>query len=434
MKEFNAMTTSPPDTVSDDCCASPDGLMRHDEAVKALCARARAIGAVEEVALEAASGRVLAGAVHAPRPVPAFDNAAMDGYAMAHASLAADGPSELPVSAVVAAGHPLDGVVAPGEAVRIFTGAVMPAGADTVIMQEDTQAFRRDGRDSVRIPPGARKGANLRRAGEDVAAGAELIGAGTRLRPQDVAAIASTGLGQVRCAALVKVALVSSGDEIIRPGVPFHEGAVYDSNTFLLRSLLGSLPVAVDDLGILPDTLEDVRGGLEQAAGNADLILTSGGSSLGDEDYMTRVVSELGELHMWRLAIKPGKPLAFGRIGDCLFLGLPGNPVAAAITFMLYARPLLLTLAGTTPVEPRRFILPAAFAIPKRKTGRREFQRGTLVERQGNLHVARFDRDGSGLISSLRAADGLIDLPEELDSVAEGDKVAFIPFGELGIG
>ena len=407
--------------------------MRHDEALKALCARARAIAVAEDVALEAASGRVLAEAVRAPRPIPAFDNAAMDGYAMAFASLNPDGPTELPVTAIVAAGHPLDGAVSPGEAVRIFTGAVMPQGTDTVIMQEDTSAFERDGRDFVRIPPGAKAGSNLRRSGEDVAAGAELIGAGTRLRPQDVAAIASSGLGQVRCTAPVKVALVSSGDEIIRPGAPFHAGAVYDSNTFLLRSLLGSLPVAVDDLGILPDTLADVRGGLEKAAGEADLILTSGGSSLGDEDYMTRAVSELGELHMWRLAIKPGKPLAFGRIGDCLFLGLPGNPVAAAITFMLYARPLLLTLAGTTPAEPRRFALPAAFAIPKRKTGRREFQRGTLVEREGSLHVARFDRDGSGLISSLRAADGLIDLPEDLESVAVGDKVAFIPFGELGI-
>ncbi len=428
------MTTVPPAKASDDCCASPGGLMRHDEAVRALCARAQAVAVAEDVALAAASGRVLAEAVRAPRPIPAFDNAAMDGYAMAHASLATDGASELPVSAVAAAGHPLDGAVPPGEAVRIFTGAVMPAGTDTVIMQEDATAFERDGRAFVRLPPGARKGANLRRAGEDVAAGAELIGAGTRLRPQEVAAIASTGQAQVRCTAPVRVALVSSGDEIIRPGTPFHAGAVYDSNTFLLRALLGSLPVNINDLGILPDTLADVRTGLETAAANADLILTSGGSSLGDEDYMTRVVSELGELHMWRLAIKPGKPLAFGRIGDCLFLGLPGNPVAAAITFMLYARPLLLTLAGTLAVEPRRFMLPAAFDIPTRKTGRREFLRGSLVEVDGDLQVTKFDRDGSGLISSLRAAHGLIDLPEDLESVRQGDKVAFIPFGELGIG
>ncbi len=424
------MTKKTVKPVQNDCFAHDGGLMRHDDAIRMLLARTRTISKTGCVALGGAAGRVLAAPVIAPRPIPAFDNAAMDGYAVAHAAL--DGETRLPVTGIVAAGHPLERPLKTGEAVRIFTGAKMPEGADSVVMQEDARAFERGGQQFVTIPAGVKKGANRRLAGEDVARGAELVSKGTRLRPQDIAAIASTGAGEVECYAPLKVALVSSGDEIIRPGEDFRPGAVYDSNTFLLNALLGSLPVTVTDLGILPDRFDVVRDALEEAAADHDLILTSGGSSQGDEDHMSAAVTALGSLNMWRLAIKPGKPLGFGQIGEAVFLGLPGNPVAAAVTFWLYARPLLARMGGANWTPPRRLYLPSAFAMPKRKTGRREFMRGSLVEKDGVLHADRYSRDGSGLISSLRESDGLIELPEELTSVAKGDQLAFIPYEMLG--
>ena len=408
--------------------------MRHDEVIALLQDRLAPVARLERLKLEQAAGRVLAEPVIAPRPIPAFDNAAMDGYGFAHASLNAGAATELPVGAVVAAGHPLGRALAPGEAVRIFTGAEMPAGADSVVMQEMVEAETRDGREFVTIPAGIRPGANRRRAGEDVAAGAAIAAAGTRLRPQDMAAIASTGTGEITCYAPLRVALVSSGDEIIRPGAPFRDGAVYDANTYLLRAFLSQLPVTVTDLGILPDRAEIVENALAEAAAEHDLIMTSGGSSVGDEDHMTNAVSKLGRLNMWRLAIKPGKPLAFGRIGAAVFLGLPGNPVAAAVTYLMYARLLLARLGGADWAAPRRLMLPSAFEIAARKTGRREFLRGSRVTGpDGALAIDRYFRDGSGLISSLRESDGLIELPEDLASVGKGDPIAFIPFSELGM-
>ena len=415
----------------DDCFAYGGELMRHDDAIKMLLERTRCTSSSETIPLAMAAGRILAAPVIAPRPIPAFDNAAMDGYAMAHASLS--GETELPVTATVAAGHPLARKLKPGEAVRIFTGAKMPEGADTVVMQEIAIPTERGGKKFVIIPGGIKKGANHRLAGEDVAKGAELVTPGTRLRPQDIAAIASTGTGEVECYAPLKVALVSSGDEIIRPGEPFRPGAVYDSNTFLLNALLSALPVTITDLGILPDRLDIVRDTLKNAAQTHDLILTSGGSSQGDEDHMSAAVEALGSLNMWRLAIKPGKPLGFGQIGKAVFLGLPGNPVAAAVTFWMYATPLLARMGGANWQPPRRLYLPSAFDMPSRKTGRREFMRGSLVEKDGQLHADKFARDGSGLISSLRESDGLIELPEDLESIAQGDLLAFIPYEMLGV-
>lgn len=419
----------------DDCFAHAGDLMRHDEVIALLLQRLTPLAKVERLKLEQAAGRVLAEPVIAPRPIPAFDNAAMDGYGFAHGSLNADAATQLPVTAVVAAGHPLDRAVQPGEAVRIFTGAEMPPGADTVVMQEMVTTGSQDGRDLVTIPAGIKHGANRRRAGEDVAAGAAIAAAGTVLRPQDMAAIASTGAGEVMCHALLKVALISSGDEIIRPGTDFRDGAVYDANTFLLRAFLARLPVIVTDYGILPDRAELVESALSEAAASHDLIITSGGSSVGDEDHMTNAVAKLGHLNMWRLAIKPGKPLAFGQIGDAVFLGLPGNPVAAAVTFMMYARLLLARLGGADWTPPLRIPLPSAFDLPSRKTGRREFLRGRRVlDESGRMTIDRYFRDGSGLISSLRESDGLIELPEDLAAIKKGDPIAFIPFSELGMG
>lgn len=419
----------------DDCFAHAKDLMWHDDVIAMLLERLTPVARTEHITLEEAAGRVLAEPVIAPRPIPAFDNAAMDGYGFSHTSLKKGEKTELPVTAVIAAGHPLGRSVRPGEAVRIFTGAEMPEGADTVVMQEMVETRTDNGQDYATFPAGIKLGANRRLAGEDVAAGSAIAKAGARLRPQDMAAIASTGTGQVTCFAPLRVALVSSGDEIIRPGTAFREGAVYDSNTFLLRSFLKQLPVTVTDYGILPDEAGVVESTLKEAAGTHDLIMTSGGSSVGDEDHMTNAVAKLGNLNMWRLAIKPGRPLAFGQIGDAVFLGLPGNPVAAAVTFMMYAHLLLARLGGADWSPPVRTMLPSAFDMPSRKTGRREFLRGKrIVKDDGRIQIGRYFRDGSGLISSLRESDGLIELPENLASIKKGDLIAFLPFSELGMG
>jgi len=327
--------------------------------------------------------------------------------------------------------------------VRIFTGAVLPAGTDTVVMQEDVEvgpasAAAGDQALRVRVPAGLKPGANVRKAGEDVAAGALLFEAGHILRPQDLAALASAGIASVACRARVRVAIVSTGDEVIVPGTgPLAPGQVYDANAPMLSGLVALAGAHGSALGIWPDRLETVTANLSAAASQFDVIVTSGGASLGDEDHMAKAISGLGQRHLWQLAIKPGRPMMFGQIRsgdrDVIVIGLPGNPVAVFVCFLMYVLPMLRVLGGSPWREPQRFAIPAAFSFSGRKTGRREFWRGMLVEREGLMMADKFARDGSGLISGLRAADGLIDIPEDHGDVAEGDLVSFIPFAEFGI-
>ena len=416
--------------LTNDCFAALDKLMPHEEAMALLRERVRPVVDAETVPLAEALGRVLAEDVIAPRDIPAFANAAMDGIAVRHADLAADAETVLPVVMTIFAGD-VPEALPEGAAARIFTGAPMPAGADTCIMQEDV-VFEGD---VVRIPPGAKKGINVRPAGEDQQAGKPVVTAGTQLRGPELAAIASAGQGEVSVFRPLKVALVSSGNEIVRPGTPWAPGRIYDANHFILRGAMAGLPVEIIDMGILPDEREAVEAAFRRAAEVADVIVTSAGVSQGEADYMAETVARLGHLHAWRLAIKPGKPIAFGQIGDVVVLGLPGNPVAAFVTFLMYGWPVLSRLAGCTWREPERMVLPAGFEMPKRKQGRREFLRGwTETDGQGRTVVRRFPKDGSGLISSAVAATGLIELTEEMASVAPGDPVRFIPFGAFGIG
>jgi molybdopterin molybdotransferase len=300
-------------------------------------------------------------------------------------------------------------------------------------MQEDAAVQTANGRTTVALPAGLRPGANVRRAGEDVAAGATVLAAGAVLRPQDVAALASLGVAEVACFARLRVAIVSTGDEVVRPGAALGEGQVYDANAPMLASLITSAGAVATDLGVLPDDLPQVTARLAEAASQFDVIITSGGASQGEEDYLVAALDALGKRHLWQLAIKPGRPMSFGQIGDCVVLGLPGNPVAVLVCFLLYAWPLLRRMGGADWREPRRFPLPALFAFPGRKVGRREFWRGVLKETPSGLAVDKFARDGSGLISGLREADGLIDIPEDVVEVKPGDRVAFIPFAEFGI-
>ncbi len=424
--------------LADDCFVHGGRLLRHDEAISLLKGRIHPIAGTETVPLAAAAGRTVAEAIRARHPVPAHTNAAVDGYAFEHAAYA-KGTTSFPVVGRAAAGHRLANAPQPGSAVRIFTGAVMPDGLDTVVMQEDVVEEEIIGKDDGRstfvgIPAGLKAGANVRLSGEDVETGTQLFTTGNVLRPQDLAALASIGESQVPCFKRIRAAIVATGDEVLEAGArPLQPGEVYDANSPMLAALANLAGADCTDLGIWPDKPQLVRERLQKAAQSFDVILTTGGASLGEEDHMGAALAELGTRHFWQIAVKPGRPMMFGQIGDTIVVGLPGNPVAVFVCFLMYVAPLLRRLGGAPWREPRRYRLPATFAVPKRKPGRREFWRGVIVETPKGLAVDKFARDGSGLISGLRAADGLIDMPEHIGAVTPGDFVSFIPFLEFGI-
>jgi molybdopterin molybdotransferase len=416
----------------DDCFAADKPRLRHAEALASLRQRVSTLVGGERVELGRAAGRILAQPVTAKNPVPAHTNSAVDGYSFATADYDRDKGCVLPVSGRAAAGHALSVAPKRGIAVRVFTGAVLPQGHDTVALQENVVVTVGE-QTTIGIPAGLRAGANVRKAGEDVAAGAAILRTGAVLRPQDLAALASLGVVDVECFARLRVAIVSSGDEIVRPGEALAEGQVYDANAPMLAALVISAGAVPTDLGVLSDDLVQVKRHLAKAADEFDVIISTGGASRGEEDHLVAALDAIGKRHLWQLAIKPGRPMAFGQIGDCVFLGLPGNPVAVLVCFLLYAWPLLRRLGGADWREPSRYALPALFSFPDRKVGRREFWRGVLKETPDGLAVDKFARDGSGLISGLREADGLIDISEDVTEVKPGDRVAFIPFSEFGI-
>jgi molybdopterin molybdotransferase len=416
--------------LSDDCFAFGGPLIGLDEALKLLLERTAPVTGIAPVALAAARGRVLAADIVAPRDVPPHDNSAVDGYALYFDDLAPGAETVLRVEGRAAAGHPLEGAQKRTTAVRIFTGAPMPAGEgggpDTVMMQED--CVEKDG--FVHVPPGIKRGSNRRKRGEDIEAGTVILKAGRRLRPQDIGLAASIGLTSVPARLPLRVALFSTGDEIREPGTPAPDGTVYDANRFSLLAALQGLGCAVTDLGILPDRLDTIRAALARAAAAHDLILTSGGMSTGDEDHIKPAVEALGALHFWRLAIKPGRPIAFGQVSRVPFVGLPGNPVAVMVTFLRIARPLILRLSGAEVSEPRLFKLRAAFEH-KKKAGRREWVRAAIVRENGGAVLRKFPRQGAGILTSMVESDGLVELGEDVTHLKAGETVDFLPFSEV---
>ncbi len=416
----------------DDCFFHDKDRIPHNEALAILKSRVKPVVGTEDVPLETAAGRYLAAPVIAPRPIPAHANAAVDGYAFAHAAYDQKAGQTFPVAGVASAGHALAAAPRPDSAIRIFTGGVVPEGFDTVAMQEDVRVETHGDKRRVWIPPGLKHGANRRLAGEDCATGSALVAPGARLRPQDVASAAACGFGALRCHELLKVGVVSTGDEILRAGMPFAEGKVYDANAPMLAGLVQAAGTEPVDLGVLPDEAKLVRTALMDASQRYNVLVISGGASLGVEDHVVRAIEVLGKRHLWQIAIKPGRPMSFGQIGDCVILGLPGNPVAVFVCFLLYVRPVLAVLAGGDWPEPMRYPLVAAFS-QKKKVGRREFWRAQLTSKNGRPSVTKFPRDGSGLISSLRESDGLIEVRESVSEVQEGDVVDFIPFTEFGL-
>jgi molybdopterin molybdotransferase len=419
--------------LTDDCFAFSGPLLPVAEVERIIAERVAPVAEVETVALASAGGRVIARDVPAPIDLPPFDNSAVDGYAVRHGDLAAGGETRLAVSERLTAGRAAAHELAAGTAARIFTGAPMPAGADTVFMQEDVRV---DGADVI-VPPGLKCGANRRLAGEDVHVGSVVLPAGRRLAAQDVALAAAVGLTQLDVRRRVRVAVLSTGDEIVEPGAPRPGAALFDANRYLLAGLIERLGAATTDLGIVRDDPDQLARALAAAAADHDLVLTSGGVSTGEADHVRRAVESIGRLVFWRVAIKPGRPVAMGVIPgarantSAAFVGLPGNPAAVYVTFARVVRPLLLRLAGAEALALVALPVRAAFGYRK-KSGRREYVRVKLTRgADGMVEAAKHPQDGAGIITSLTETDGLVELPEDATTVEPGSTVGFLSYAAL---
>jgi molybdopterin molybdotransferase len=418
--------------LTDDCFAFSGPLLPVDDLEQIIRDRVAPVAEIETVALAQARGRTLACDIEAPIDLPPFDNSAVDGYAVRHADLAAQSETAFAIAERVTAGRAAAHPIAPGTAIRIFTGAPMPDGADTVFMQEDVRAES----GSVIVPPGLKPGSNRRLAGEDIRAGAVALPAGRILSIADVALASALGLTALPVRRRIRVALFSTGDELTEPGQPLTRASLYDANRTLLGGLIASLGASVTDLGILPDDPAILAPALRAAAEGHDLVLTSGGVSTGEADHVRDAVEAVGSLVFWRVAIKPGRPVAMGVIPSAAgtsaaFVGLPGNPVAAFVTFVRVVRPLIMRLAGAD--SPALVPLPvrAGFGYRK-KQGRREYVRVALTRNEDGVVVAvKHRQEGAGVLTSLTETDGLVELPENITTVEPGSTVGFLPYASL---
>lgn len=408
--------------LSNDCFNTSAPSMTIEEAVALAAERLPVAAACEFVALHRADGRIAGDDLHARNNVPPFANSAVDGYAVRHRDLAAEGDSLLPIGGRLAAGSSATLETA-GRAIRIFTGAAMPPDADTVFMQEDVKAEE----GQVRLPPGLKLGANMRPAGEDTAAGSLIIAKGRRILPQDVALAAASGRNRICVRRPLRVAIFSTGDELVEPGGKLGPGQIYDSNRLMLAALLTRLGAKVLDFGIVRDDRDTLTERLAQAAEHNDLILSSGGVSLGEEDHVKAAVEAAGRMVFWKLAIKPGRPLAMGMVAGTPFVGLPGNPAAAFVTFAFFVRPLVAHLAGEDLPPPTPLRVRSTFT-QKKRAGRREYVRVSVSRGpDGVLEARKFPREGAALLTSLTQSDGLAELPDDATGLVEGEMITFYP-------
>ncbi len=403
----------------------PDGMISVDQARAFILDRARVVSETEAVDVAASLGRVLADAHVSPIDVPGYANSAMDGYAVRSADIPKKGEARLEITQRITAGV-TGGSIGAGEAARIFTGAPVPDGADAVVMQERCQS---DG-DHVVFSGPLEAGENIRPKGNDIVAGREVLPRGLRMRPQEMGLAASVGLARLSVFRKLKVAMFSTGDELVKPGEPLPAGKIYNSNRYTLTGLLSALGCEILDMGMVEDTLDATREAFTEAASRADVIVTSGGVSVGEEDHVRDAVDATGHIELWRVAVKPGKPLAYGRIGEADFLGLPGNPVSTLVTFCLFVRPFLLKRQGATEVLPKPYPVVAAFEW--RKAGkRREFARARLSREEGQAPKAEiFPKQGSDVLTSTVWAEGVVEIPEG-NQVKPGDTILYYPFSDL---
>ena len=408
-----------------DCYEGDPDLLPPDEAMRRVRAHVRPVEATEAVAVIDALGRVVARDVVSPMDVPGHTNSAMDGYACAGRALPDDAPDWYEVAGTAYAGKPFAGPVGPRQAVRIMTGAVMPEGADTVVMQEHAEVAG----SRVRIPPGVKAGQHVRQAGEDIAAGAVVVPRGRRVMPAEMGLLASLGVAEIEVHRTLRVAYFSTGDEIRSPGAPFEPGLVYDSNRFIMHGMLGRLGVEIVDLGIVPDHRDAVLDAFREASARADIVLSSGGASTGEADYVKEVLREIGQIGFWRIAIRPGRPLAFGFLDDSVFFGLPGNPVAVMVTFYQFVEPAIRTASGETDARPRPAVEARCATRLRKKPGRVEYFRAILErDESGALIVRSTGKSGSGLLHTMSDANCFIVLPEDGVTVEPGATVAVQPF------
>ena len=405
---------------------APKGLLPFDEAQEKIFQQITPIHETESVTLKAALGRTLGEAITSPINVPAYDNSAMDGYAILGSDLPDNGSVTLEVIGSSFAGTPFEGTVSTGQAVRIMTGAKIPDGADTVIMQE--KATREEERVSFSSEDNHKHGENVRRAGEDMREGETVLQPGKALGAAELGMIASLGYGEVQVKRRIKVAFFSTGDGLCSAGETLGDGQIYDSNRYTVFSMLSELGVELIDLGIIRDQRELIEAAFKDAAQQADVVITSGGVSVGEADFVKETLDKLGEVNFWRIAMKPGKPLAFGKIDDAWFFGLPGNPVSAMVTFLQFVRPAINHLAGKERVRPFRIPLRCTNKLKKRP-GRLEFQRGILCQDEnGETVVEGAGHQGSHILRSMSIADCFIVLPAENGGVEAGEWVEVEPF------
>lgn len=409
---------------SDCCMDANDASVSAAGALQLIAENTRPVSGTEAAPLRSALGRILAAPITSPINVPAYRNSAMDGYAVHGKDIPRDGQSRLPVVGSAFAGKPYPGTLERGTCVRIMTGAKMPSGADTVIMQEWVE---REG-DEALIDNRTKPGANVRQAGEDIQADSVILEAGSEIGPAQLGLLASLGIAEVQVRRRVRVAFFSSGDEIRSIGQPLEEGQIYDSNRYTLYGMLREIGAEVIDMGVIPDRADAIEGAIREAANEADLVLTSGGISVGEADFIAETIHKLGRVHFAKVAIKPGRPLTFAHVDDACFFGLPGNPVAVMITFLQFARPAILRMQGRQPrLEPT--IKVKAGSAFRKLPGRTEYQRGILsLDQNGELVVDSSGRQGSGVLSSMSNGNCFILLDESSESVRPGDPVEVQPF------
>ena len=403
-------------------CADPFGedLMSLDEALARIENRVVPVDACELLPIRDCLGRVNHAVVHSPLDVPPLPNSAMDGFAVAVDSLRSDAITELDAIGTAYAGKPFDGRVEAGQCVRIMTGALIPDGADTVVMQEQAEVAASG---KIRIDANHRAGENIRQAGEDVRKGDVVIDAGARLSPADLGVLASLGIGQLQVRRKPVVAFFSTGDELISVGERLEPGKIYDSNRYSLYGMLSRMAVDIVDLGVVRDEPKAMRAVLEKAAAQADLILSTGGVSVGEADYIKPALADIGTTEFWKIAIKPGRPLTFGQIGSSIFMGLPGNPVAVMVTFSQFVVPAIEVLSGANIRRPALFRA-RALDVMRKKPGRYEFQRGiATLDDDGEWQVAKTGKQGSGILTSMSRANCFIVLPDAVDGIEPGDEV-----------
>jgi molybdopterin molybdotransferase len=404
----------------------PDSLLA-DDAIRRICDQVAPVEGVEKVAIRSALQRILATDLHSTIDVPGQTNSAMDGYALQSGDLPDDGSRTLKVVGTAWAGRPFEGAPGPAECVRIMTGAPMPAKMDTVVMQEHAS---RDG-DFIRIDARHKPGQNVRAAGEDIAAGECVLPVGKRITPADLGLMASLGIGEIRVRRRIRAAFFSTGDELRSIGEPLASGMIYDSNRYTLYGMLARLGADILDMGVIPDRREDTFKAFRDAAGCADVLITSGGVSVGDADFVKEALDATGRVEFWKVAMKPGRPLAFGSVGDALFFGLPGNPVSVMVTFYLFVQPALRRLMGELAQAPLLLKARSESRLRK-KAGRTEYQRGVLMDdTNGDLVVKKTGPQGSGILTSMSEANCFVILPLEAESVEPGDIVTVLPFSEI---